>query len=533
MRCHWFGAMLLAVSAAASAADGPPSDSPKGGRTLGDLLGQPENDADAPERIRVEPAKPDKPGPPPKKAIEEATALIHDLYKKEMAAAKTPAERSTLARVLLKQANESRSDPAGYFVLLDEACSFAAKGGDTITAFQALDRLTDAFDVPLLDRKLKALEALSGSSPPPAHKQIAEMALALVDQAVEVDDYKMAKDLVTLGAASARKSKDAAAGKLAVARTADIDRLSKQYSTIKDAIVTVEKSPDDPKANLTAGTYYCFTKGNWARGLPMLAKGDNADFKALSDKDLAKPRESVDQLAIGDGWWDLAEAQEDPSNKVHLRVRACEWYRQALPNVTGLAKAKAEKRVADVSEELAKGPSGSPTLPLFARAQDAVKNGRLNLVHPKGFGIGQKWSDVPEQGGVLVGLDVGLNPRDGTVVAVRGIYATQRGEIEGKLFGMATPLAVKLRSKAGYAVSGFAIRGGLNVDGLVVTFMQIQGDRLNSTQSYRSDNIGGRVGDNEELAVTGEPIIGLHGHLHRDGRIASLGTITPSVDSVK
>lgn len=532
MRWHGVAAWLVVGLAVTAYAEDLPSDTPKGGKTLGDLLEQEEEDREEDKRVRVEASKPDKTAAPSKAAIDEAAALIRDLYKKEIAAAKTPTQRSDLARVLLKQANDSRSDPAGYFVLLDEAASLAAKGGDTITAFQALDRLTSAFDVPAIPRKLAALEALSASSPPPAHKQIAELALALVDQAMASDDYKMAKDLVSIGAASSRKSKDAASGKIAGIRAAEIEKLIKQYATIKEALATIEKTPDDAKANQAAGTYFCFTKGNWGRGLPMLAKGDDAALKRLAEKDLAKPGDSSAQLAIGDDWWDFSQTQEGPT-KVNLQVHACDWYRKALPKATGLAKAKAEKRVADVSAELAKTAGGVSTLPLFARVQDAVKNKKLNHVRAIGYSFGEKWTDIPEQGGILTGLDIGLNPNDGSLITVQAYYTTQRGEVAGKLFGVATPVATKLRAKPGYAIGAMTMREGYGIGGIVVKFMQMQGDTLNPAQSYDSEYVGGRLGDNEDLDVSGEPIVGIHGCLKRDGSLGSIGTVTPGFDGLK
>lgn len=539
-----FAVIVLLMLTPTAWAEPPSGQAGKKEKTLGDLLGQP----DGPPAIDTPEPKPDGHGKgiggdrplattatesaatiadlPTQEAIDEAASVVRDLYKDDIAAAKSPAQKTELARVLLKQAKDSKSDPAGYFVLLEEACSLAIKGGDVVTAFEALDRLTSTFRVSDLKRMRDALEGLAGTSPPAAHKQIAELALALIDQAVGADDYVIAKDLVGIGATSARKSKDADAAKIAVAKAAEIDKLAKQFAVVKDSIATLEQSPDDPKANLAAGTYFCFAKGNWARGLPMLARSDDMAFKVLAEKDLARPRESAAQMTIGDGWWNVSESQEGVAKR-HLRVRATDWYRQAIPKASGLAKAKAEKRLADVSAELVKGATGGATLPLFAKAQNAVKNNKLKNLGPVGFGIGKQWSDVPEQGGVLVGLDVGLHPRDGYVVAVRGVYATQRGEIRGELIGLPTPLVVPIKAKPGYAVGAMSIRGGLNVDGLVVTFMQIQGDRLNPAQKYMGENIGGRGGNQDELSDSGEPIIGLQGHLHRDGRIASLGIITP------
>ena len=46
-----------------------------------------------------------------------------------------------------------------------------------------------------------------------------------------------------------------------------------------------------PPANLTVGKYYCFQKGDWEKGLPMLALGQDETLKALPPrKSPASPR---------------------------------------------------------------------------------------------------------------------------------------------------------------------------------------------------------------------------------------------------
>lgn len=468
--------------------------------------------------------------PPSREALEAATLLVRDLFKKDIDAAKTPAQRSDLAKMLLKQAADSKSEPAGYFVLLEEARTQAVKGGDLITAFSAIDQLAGAFKVAELERKRDALSALGSTSPPPMQKQLAELALSLVDQAVEMDDYAIAKELATLGGASARKSKDPVVTRAATARATEVDKLAKEYATAKEALAKLEKEPTDPQANLVAGKFYCFAKGNWNLGLSMLALSADASFKAQAEKDLAQPAAAPEQLAVADGWWDLGEKQEGVA-KTQLQVRACDWYRQAVPGLTGLAKAKAEKRLADLSVELTKAGTKSatvPSLPLLTKAQAAVKNAKTNKVAAAGFGLADTWEDLPEQGGLLIGMDVGLTPNGDSILALQPIYSTQRGEVRGRAYGKSEQgaQAVRIKAKNGYAIGAVQLKAGLFLDGISVTFMQIQGDRLNPEMNYASEYYGGKGGGDRTLSVPGEPIIGLHGHIAKDGRLHSLGVIT-------
>ena len=147
--------------------------------------------------------------------------------------------------------------------------------------------------------------------------------------------------------------------------------LAKAYEDVKTARVKLAKTPDDPEANLVAGKYLCFVKGDWENGLPMLAFGKDDALKALAAKDLAGVESSSDRAKLGDGWWDLAEKQSGTAKR-QLQARAVYWYRQALPGLTGLAKDKVEKRA-----ELVKADP-----PLQANKQP-VPSGWVKIVNRK------------------------------------------------------------------------------------------------------------------------------------------------------
>src|SRR5262249_13456290 len=67
---------------------------------------------------------------------------------------------------------------------------------------------------------------------------------------------------------------------------------------------------------------------------------------------IARPKKSADQLAVADGWWDLAENEKDPA-KLNLQRRAMHWYDQALPDLRGLSRLKATKRIEQIAVRVA------------------------------------------------------------------------------------------------------------------------------------------------------------------------------------
>ena len=141
----------------------------------------------------------------------------------------------------------------------------------------------------------------------------------------------------------ARRSKDAASVKHIVARTKEIKQLAKFYAEVKEAAVVLEKAPTDPDANLAVGRYRCYIRGQWSKGIPMLALGSDATLRNLAIQELKGMTDSSKQAALGDSWWQLAE-QEEGVAKRHVQEQAQSWYQHALPGLSASMKEKVENR---------------------------------------------------------------------------------------------------------------------------------------------------------------------------------------------
>jgi hypothetical protein len=112
----------------------------------------------------------------------------------------------------------------------------------------------------------------------------------------------------------------------------------------------------------------------WPRGLPLLAKGNDAILQSLAQKDLANPSTVAAQLEVADGWWDQAEKQRDPAAKRRVASRARTWYEQALAGAAGLQKAKVEKRLEEIDHLHASG-AVVDLLPLIDPKKDGYQGG--------------------------------------------------------------------------------------------------------------------------------------------------------------
>lgn len=237
----------------------------------------------------------DKAPVPDAAKLKDAEKTIRDLFKEDYAKTK-PEDKAVLARKLSQQADETQDDPAAKYVAWREASMLAAQGGDVDTMLAVLDKMAAAFAVDVAPMKRTALTTIaSGTRDPELSRAIGGMRRLL-------------------------------------------------------------DTPDDPAANLLAGKYLCFTKSDWEKGLPLLAKGADTGLRALAVRELLQPDEGTAQMAMADSWWDMAEKETAKQQKGAMQGRAKLWYEKALPSLTGLTKTKVEKRIS-----VADAGSGSGT----------------------------------------------------------------------------------------------------------------------------------------------------------------------------
>jgi S1-C subfamily serine protease len=124
------------------------------------------------------------------------------------------------------------------------------------------------------------------------------------------------------------------------------------------------------------------------------------------------------------------------------------------------------------------------------------------------------FTDVAPDGGLLVGLEVGLAPAFGRTMtrAVRPIYRVKDNTLFGDQQGTQLDDVVTLMAKDGYAVGAVSVMHGLGFDGISVTFMKVKDGKLDPKDSYESKY----VGSDEKKALTklggdGTPVVGIVG----------------------
>ena len=113
--------------------------------------------------------------------------------------------------------------------------------------------------------------------------------MGLIDNAAKNDDYESAGKLIKVATHVVRKLKAPQLNRDLLARSRDLDRMKAKFAAVQQALGVLADNPGDAEANLAAGQWYCLTKGNWEKGLPLLAKGANKELADLANRDLAQP----------------------------------------------------------------------------------------------------------------------------------------------------------------------------------------------------------------------------------------------------
>ena len=316
----------------------------------------------------TEPAPPvsKPPAPPPPAVVKkvavptgqvltDANRLVSDVYKDEIEAAKTPAQKSVLALKMFDAARIEKDLPA-QFALLSQVKALAQESGDIDVAFAALDAVDKAFGIDLLKMRAVTLPvAARNLRTADQRKSLIVLTRHNVDEAVLADRYDVARVLADSCLGAARAGIDPATAKDAFAISQALREIETAFADLKPAFETLAAKPADPAANFKIGKFRCYYQGNWKAGLPLLVQGTDATLAILAQKDIDGPTAADEQVKLADGWWDLIPPGTSVT-KTNLQLHAAALYNAALPQLSGLVRIKVEKRLREVEIPSASQP---------------------------------------------------------------------------------------------------------------------------------------------------------------------------------
>jgi hypothetical protein len=365
-------------------------------------------------------------------------ALLKELYAKQITD-RSLAGRKKLARTLLDEAPKLTDSPTDRFVLLIGAMDAAREAENLELCFQAADVIAEQYDVDGLSVKADAVLKINlrGDSPA-AQTDNVKAALDLIDPLLTVDDPQTAAKVLALARPAAAHDRSLVSAVQDHARAIEAARAA--HDRLAPLFEKLKTTPDDPAANLAVGSFFCFSRGDWPRGLPMLARGSDATLKQLASLELSHPGKVEDVTHLADGWWD-ASGKESGASRSQIRQHAALFYKSILENVSGLRRALLERRIADAAAEpttvqgkpkrggrlpgvfgMYKASGGiAPYVALFVPDGKNVMSDQVKAIFAA--------AKPPVQAGGYIGLAHFELPRDGkyTITAGRAVFVQADG----------------------------------------------------------------------------------------------------------
>lgn len=322
-------------------------------------------------------------------AIDTAQRGVRESFKDDYTRTRKAEDRLPLARKLLDQALTMVGSETERLAMLREAAELAARAGDTAVALEAVDEQAARFEMSLAEERLRVL-VLAVVKPATIESALAagEALCGLADEGIADDSYPFALRAAKEADTFSRRLKDPA---FAARTKLLLDRakvLGDEYDKLGEITDLLGNTPAD--AHQRYGRFLCFQKGDWSRGLPHLAAGDDAVLKAIAQAELAAGGEDAEPDApvkVADGWYDVGQKQRT-AIKEEIQVHALAWYRRAFTTAQGLTKVKLDKRIEELERALAnttsrrvRYPAGAALLLTFERETLVAQDARLILVH--------------------------------------------------------------------------------------------------------------------------------------------------------
>lgn len=318
--------------------------------------------------------------------LKTAQSLLKDIYQQRLESAQKlrVEERLKELQELAKDVFsliEKTEDTTEAFAILVKSIELSVLSGDFELFSTHLDALSNRFDVDKLIYIRDAVAEWStqikqlyvGDELVSARKRLLEVVNPSIDRAENEERNQLAIELLKLGI-------DLSAG-------AEKIELRKRIKTIEERVKRQElmskladdlKAKPDAKKSLQLGRYLCLERNKWNEGLPYLAKGDDEDLKNAALLDLNGGGDILQQVNIGDSWWEVAAKLSDGERDGAL-VRAASWYEQAVVRLNGLSKLRIQKRldaVAALGHLVGKngGAEFKPSIPKPKKSVDVLKS---------------------------------------------------------------------------------------------------------------------------------------------------------------
>jgi WD40 repeat protein len=222
------------------------------------------------------------------------------------------------------------------------------------TALQAAEELALSFDIPAADlfqMKVKTLgtAAQAVKAPPEAYQTVVDSSLLLLEDTLAADDFASSLALLAAADRAALKLRNVSLVASIRKREEEVRSLQKDYAAYEPFAKQLATDPNDTKANHQMGYYFALYKGNWEKGLPMVAYGSGPAAHAASlELGTAK---SASPLDAADCWVKFARGT-DGLPRINALLHAYQLYLKNLTSADADERKVIEARLLEVNNAL-------------------------------------------------------------------------------------------------------------------------------------------------------------------------------------
>ncbi len=219
----------------------------------------------------------------------------------------------------------------------------------------------------------------------------------LVEEALIAGKHKVAKEAARLTATKGLKDRKylrALAEELEV-ETTEAMRAYHRFRKKRDKL---KKDSTSPEANLVVGKYLCFIRGDWSRGLPLLAKAGDDRLSAIAEGDLRASQGAAGRMKVADDWYDLSKELDGIARR-RVADRAAFLYRMASRTLSGVDAGGADLRWLELSKRRYRLVMNRAVLALtFDGLNENIRRGAVVKDHSGHGDHGQIYGPTVEDG---------------------------------------------------------------------------------------------------------------------------------------
>lgn len=272
--------------------------------------------------------------------LESAMATIKSIYKEKADKARSPADRAALARDIFGN-RESTAAVAERYAVEMTALNIATKGDDPLLLMSICDGLAQDFGADRIALFTERVGETSGPVDPASWPKLLEKMNAMAARCLEDNRFTEAGSLATTISQLAKRARDPKAAAAATTLRKSIADRKKARERFEELLAEANRTNADPKVLLEFGRLLCFQEHDWEQGVRYLAR---AEDPALAQAAVMEARATTPEatLAVADAWSKYAE-KAPPADRAAIRDHASMLYTEVIPELTGLAKVKAEQ----------------------------------------------------------------------------------------------------------------------------------------------------------------------------------------------